>query len=88
MVMDHPALWVRPLVTVQFRIVLSMGSSIYIFQAAYREFETRFFAALVGPADALKTAAGSERPTFVLVRGFQVTPDLVTKSKNIRRQSS
>ena len=88
MVMDQPALWVWPSVTVQFRIVLSMGSSLNIFHAAYGEFGTLFFIALVRPANALKTAACGDRPTLVFVSGFQATPDLVAISKNIRRQIS
>ena len=88
MVMDQPALSVWPSVTVQLKIFPSMGPSINIFHAAYGEFEALFFIALLRPADALKTAACGDRPTLVLVSGFQVTPDLVTISKNIGRQIS
>ena len=88
MVMDQLDLWVCPSVTVQLRIFLSMGSSINIFHDAYGEFEALFFTALVRSADALKTAACGDSPTLVLESSFQVTPDLVTISKNIRRQIS
>ena len=80
MVMDQLALRVWSSVMVQFRIFLSMGSSVNIFHAAYGEFETVFFTALVIRAAALKTPACGDRTTLVLVRGFQVTPDLVTIS--------
>ena len=68
--MDQPALWVRPLGAVQFRIFLCMDSSANIFHAAYEKFEALFFTALVSPADALKTAACGDSPTLVLVSGF------------------
>ena len=63
--MDQTALWVRPSVTVQFKIFLCMGSSINIFQAVYEEFEALFFTALVRPAGAC-----DDSPTLVLVSGF------------------
>ena len=88
MVMDQPAFWVWPSVTIQFRIFLSTGSSINIFHAAYGEFEALFLTAFSRPADALKRASSGDRSTFVLVSGFQVTPDPVTKSKKITRQIS
>ena len=79
-------MWVWTLVTVQFRIFLSMSSSTNIFHAAHGEFEALFFIALVRAADALKTAARGNRPILVLVSGLQVTRDLVTISKNMRRK--
>ena len=88
MVIDQPALWVWSSVTMQFTIFLSMGSTINIFHAAYGEFKALFFTALIRPAEALKTAACGDRPSIVLVSGFQVTSDLVKISKNIRKQIS